>query len=127
MTVGRPGPNVLTIRPDGGFLAPPGSPQPGHEATQPAFHPSYLFQMLDTLYRDDTPMEIGDLVAYGSARVEVTEVTMGGRPSEVSFHFEVDLEDPVLRWLQWNEGVYLPFEPPAIGETVILPSVVIPW
>ena len=127
MTVGRPGPNVLTIRPDGGFLAPPGSPQPGHEATQPAFHPSYLFQMLDTLYRDDTPMEIGDLVAYGSARVEVTEVTMDGRPSEVSFHFEVDLEDPVLRWLQWNEGVYLPFEPPAIGKTVMLPSVVIPW
>jgi len=127
MTVGRPGPNVLTIRPEGGFMAPPGSPRPGYEVSQPAFHPSYLFQMLDTLYRDNTPMKIGDRVAYGSARVEVTEVTLDGRPAEVSFQFEVDLEDPDFRWIQWHEGVYVPFEPPAIGETVILPSVVIPW
>ena len=127
MTIGRPGPNVLTIRPDGGFIATPGSPRPGHETTQPAFHPSYFFQLLDTLYRDNTPMHVGDLIDYGGATLEVTESTSDGRPMEVNCHFEVDIDDPSLRWLQWQGGVYVPFEPPPIGETVILPAPVFPW
>ena len=108
-------------------MAPPGSPRPGSEATQPVFHPSYIFQMLDTLYRDNTSLRVGDRVAYGDATIEVTEVTGDGRPAEVAFRFEVDLEDPTLRWLQWHEGVYVPYVPPAVGETEILPSVVLPW
>ena len=66
-------------------------------------------------------------VAYGGTTVEVIDVTEDGRPAEVSFQFNVDLEDPSLMWLQWNDGVYVPFELPEVGETVILPSVTIPW
>ena len=126
-TISRPAPNVLAIRPDGGYLPSPGSPRPGHEASQPAFHPAYFFQMLDHLYRDATPMNIGERIAYGGATIEVTEVTEDGRPGEVWCHFDVDLEDPSLRWLQWKGGVYIPFDPPAVGETINLPSVVVPW
>jgi hypothetical protein len=126
-TISRPAPNVLAIYPSGGFLVPAGSPQPGHEGTQTAFHPAYFHQMLDHLYRDATPMQIGDLIAYGGASVEIADATEDGRPIEVRVHFDVDLEDTSLRWLQWKKGVYVPFVPPAVGETVTLPSVVVPW
>jgi hypothetical protein len=82
--------------------------------------------MLDHLYRDATPMSIGERIAYGGATIEVTEVTDDGRPIDVRVHFSVDLEDPSLRWLQWKHGVYVPFEPPAVGESVVLPEVTFP-
>ena len=127
MTISRPGPKTLTIRPDGGYIAPPGSPPTEDEATLADLHPGYFHQMLDRLYRDDTPFQVGERIAYGGATVEIIEITDDGRPGAVSFHFAVELDDPSLRWLQWREGVYIPFEPPAVGETVILPAVVFPW
>jgi hypothetical protein len=126
-TISRPGPNTLTIRPDGGFLASPGSPAPGHETTLGAFHPGYFHQMLDTLYRDDTPFRVGQRIELGDAIVEIVEVTNDRRPAEVSFHFDSELEDPSLRWLQWHQSIYIPFNPPPVGETVVLPAVVFPW
>jgi hypothetical protein len=126
-TISRPAPNSIAIRPDGGYLVPPGCPWPGHETTQPTFHPSYFFQMLDHLYRDTTPMRVGDRIAYGGVSVEIADASEDGRPIEVWVYFNVDLEDSSLRWLQWKNGVYVPFEPPAVGETITLPSVVVPW
>ena len=125
-TISRPASNVIAIRPDGGYLPDPGSPRPGHEASQPVFHPSYFFPMLDHLYRDATPFKAGDRIGYGGTTVEVVDVTEDGRPVEVWVHFDVDLEDSSLRWLQWKGGVYVPFEPPAVGERVILPKVYFP-
>ena len=125
-TISRPAPNVIAIRPDGGFLPAPGSPRPGHEASQPGFHPSYFFPMLDRLYRDATPFRVGEEIAYGGARIEIAEITDDGRPVEVQVHFSVDLEDTSLLWLQWKGGVYVPFEPPAVGETSVLPEVTFP-
>jgi len=125
-TISRPARDVLAIRPDGGYLPSPGSPRPGHEASQPAFHPAYFFPMLDHLYRDANPMRVGDRIGYGGAMVEIADVTEDGRPIEVRVHFNVDLEDSSLCWLQWKGGVYIPFEPPAVGETVVLPEVTFP-
>jgi hypothetical protein len=126
-TISRPARTVIAIRPDGGYLPSRGSPRPGREASQPIFHPSYFFPILDRLYRDATPMRIGDRIAYGGATIEIAEVSEDGRPKEVMAHFDVDLEDPSLLWLQWRNGVYEPFEPPTVGETVTLPSVIVPW
>ena len=83
--------------------------------------------MLDHLYRDTTPMRVGDRIAYGGVSVEIADASEDGRPIEVWVYFNVDLEDSSLRWLQWKNGVYVPFEPPAVGETITLPSVVVPW
>jgi hypothetical protein len=125
--ISRPTANSITIHPEGGFLVEPGSPRPGHEASQPAFHPAYFHQMLDHLYRDATPLRVGDRIAYGGATVEIIEATDAGRPIKISAHFDVDLDDASIRWLQWKNGVYEPFEPPAVGGTITLPSVVVPW
>jgi hypothetical protein len=127
ITVTRSEPNMLTVRPEGGFLAPPGSPQPGREASQPAFDPRYFQQSVEYLYRDATPMQVGDRIAYGGTIVEVLDITDDGRPLEVSFRFDVSLEHPTLVWLQWNDGVYAPFDPPQIGGSTVLPAVTIPW
>jgi hypothetical protein len=124
--ISRPARDVLAIRPDGGYLPSPGSPRPGHEASQPAFHPAYFFPMLDHLYRDATPFRVGDRIGYGGAMVEIADVTEDGRPIEVRVHFNVNLEDSSLRLLQWKGGVYVPFDPPAVGETVVLPEVTFP-
>ena len=126
-TVSRTGRNTLSIRPEGGFLAPPGSPPPRDEDALAPIHPGYFHQMLDTLYRDSTPFKVGDSVPYGGAIVEIAEVTNDRRPAEVAVVFEVDIEDESLRWLQWQRGVYVPFEPPQIGESAVLPAVVFPW
>jgi hypothetical protein len=125
-TISRPTTNSIAIRPDGGYLVEPGSPRTGYEASQPPFHPAYFFQMLDHLYRDAAPMRVGDRIPYGDATVEIADTTAEGRPLEIEVFFDVDLEDPSLRWLQWRRGVYVPFEPPPVGESVVLPEVVLP-
>jgi hypothetical protein len=125
--ISRPTATRITVHPEGGFLVERGSPRPGHEASQPAFHPAYFHQMLDHLYRDATPFRLGERIAYGGATIEIIEVTDAGRPITISAQFDVDLDDPTLRWLQWKNGVYEPFKLPAVGETVTLPSVIVPW
>jgi hypothetical protein len=127
ITIHRTGRKSMTIRPDGGYMPPPGSAPPGQEETLGVLHPGYFHQMLDGLYRDGTPMIVGDSIDYGGATLEVTEVTDHGRPAEVICRFDVALEDPSLRWLQWENGVYVPFELPAVGHEVTLPAVEFPW
>ena len=64
-------------------------------------------------------MTVGEKVHLTGMVVEITEVTEDGFPTEAVFQFSVPLEDPSLRWTQWNskEGL-VPFRPPGIGETV---------
>jgi hypothetical protein len=83
--------------------------------------------MLDHLYRDATPLRVGNQIAYGGATIEIIESSDAGRPIAIEVDFGRDLDDPVFLWLQWTNGVYGRFAVPAVGETVTLPSVVIPW
>ncbi|MEW5983290.1 MAG: hypothetical protein AB1806_13115 [Acidobacteriota bacterium] len=120
--VSRPSRNVLVIRPAGGFLAPPGVPRPGGEASHAATDTGYAHQMLDLLYRDATPFRVGDRVELSGLVVEVTAVTGDGRPAEAAFTFATDLDDPSLRWLRWDDGIYVPFTMPRVGESVGVPA-----
>jgi hypothetical protein len=122
----RPDERTLLIRPEGGFLAPPGSPPPGREAEPPLFDRRYLFPLFDRLYRDNSPMKVGQRIELTDVTVEITAVTDDGRPAEAAFHFAEELEDPSHRWMSWKDGVYVPFVPPAVGETVTLPAVTVP-
>jgi hypothetical protein len=55
----------------------------------------------------------------------VTALTADGRPAEARFRFDRPLDDPSLRWLRWEDGVYVRFEPPPVGEKVTLPPVAV--
>lgn len=118
--------HTLIVRPRGGFLAPVGGSDPDREMARLLFNPPCGFYTLDRLYRDDTPMTVGQRIELLGVAVEITAITDDGRPSEAAFHFVMDIENPLFRWLQWMDGVYVPFELPAVGDTVTLPAAALP-
>jgi hypothetical protein len=66
------------------------------------------------------PMHAGEVIALTGCRVEVDAVADGGGPSDVTFTFDRSLDDPSLRWLAWQDGGYVPFAVPPVGEAVEL-------
>ena len=115
----RTDPHTLIVRPELGFLPPPGTP------TANSRHPNidfvYAHQRLDRLFRGEQHrMRLGHRVEVTGVSIEVTALTDDGRPSEVAFRFSVPLEDPALRWVRSERNRYLPFTPPAVGDTVRL-------
>jgi hypothetical protein len=69
------------------------------------------------------PFEVGDRFDFTGFRVRITQLTDDGRPAAVEYRFSVPLEDPSLRWVVWAGDGYTSFQPPAMGEITILPSV----
>jgi len=83
----------------------------------------YYAFVLDALFRNKQhPFSVGDRVELTGMTVEITELTGDGRTAEAAFIFSVPLEDPSLRWLQYKDGAFVPFTPPAIGQRVVLPG-----
>lgn len=119
--------HTLLIRRERGFLAPLGNPNPSHEMSQVLFDQRSTFLTLDRLYRDHTPMTVGQRIKLLGVTVEITEVTHDGRPVEAAFHFAMRLKNRFFRWLHWEDAEYVPFVLPAVGETVTLPAVKIPY
>ena len=62
-------------------------------------------------------MHPGDKVELDTMVIEVLKV-FEGLPSAVSIRFLVPLEDASLSWFLWQNNGYVPFTPPAVGETV---------
>jgi hypothetical protein len=108
---------TLLVRVRGGLLPRqgqwPDNPRP------PLFSPVYGLRMFDRLVRGDRkPFEPGQVIALETATIEITELAEDGRVAEVRFRFPVPLEAPALRWLRATGDGFVPFEPPAVGETV---------
>jgi hypothetical protein len=101
VTVYRADEKTIVVRPEWGYLA---------------FPMDQLFRRLDNL------LTLGQKVWLTGMTVEVTELTGDGRPAEAKFIFSVPLEDKSLRWLQFKDGEFVPFVPPAIGKSVELIS-----
>jgi len=100
VVVTRPDSRTLVIRPKDGYLK--------HPLDQLARGPAY-------------PMELHQVVTLIGMTAEVNSLTEDGRPESVTFRFDVSLEDPCLRWLNWTGHDYEGFTVPAIGESVSLP------
>jgi hypothetical protein len=116
---------TLLVRLDGGFYAPEGSPRGRAEMAQILFDQRRSIDTLDRLYRDSTPMTVGHRIQLMCATVEITALTEDDRPAEATFHFLTALESPLFNWLQWRDGRYVPFEVPAVGETLTLPPAIV--
>lgn len=92
----RPDSMTLVLRPEHGFFG----------------------TAMDELVRARSiPFVRGARIALTGLVIEVTELTDDDRPAEVTYRFNVPLEDPSLRWITWHEGVYVPFVPPAVGSS----------
>ena len=102
LTLTRTDERTLVIRPRGGYLASP----------------------FDDVFRGPShPMSAGQRVALSTVVVEITRLTPDHRPEEAAFRFHVPLEDRSLLWMKWGGTVYVPFDLPAVGDTVRLPGV----
>jgi hypothetical protein len=125
--VSRPDEHTLVVRPEDGFLAPVGGSTLTREMGHILFNQRNAFLTLDRLFSDGRSMKIGQQVKVTPVTVEVTAVTDDGRPAEATYHFAMSLENPLLLWLKWQNGEYMPFELPKPGETVALPAVTVPF
>jgi hypothetical protein len=70
----------------------------------------------------DVPFSLGHTVDLTGMRVEVLEITPDGRPAAARFTFDVPIEDPSLRWIQWNGMRVEPVELPPIGASTTIPA-----
>ncbi len=100
VTVKRIDERTLEITPDAGYIG-----------------------ILDALFRNEYhPLHLGEHVHIARMRATVLALTDDGRPQTVAFQFERPLEDASLRWLCFQEGKYIDWTPPRVGEQVILMS-----
>lgn len=79
----------------------------------------FLTRPWTQVFRDpaENPFHVGDIVRLTGFEAEVTEVTPDNRPREVRFRFAEPLETPSYRWVIFEKRAYVPFTPPAIGQT----------
>jgi hypothetical protein len=92
------------------------------------FKPNFanFYYHFNSLFRPkDLPFKAGEIVALSDMMTEVISVDANGQPTTVRFDFRVSLDDPSLRWLQWNWkksgfGYYSIFEVPVVGKKVNL-------
>ncbi len=103
ISVSRPDATTLRVRPEKGFLDN---------------------EWLRMVRGASRPFRPGDEVALSDLHVRVRDVTADGRPAEADFTFGVPLEDPSLLWTRLRAGgALVPWSPPAVGESQVLPAV----
>jgi hypothetical protein len=104
LSVSRPDTATLRVRPEKGFLDN---------------------EWLRMVRGASRPFRAGDEVELPDVHVRVRDVTSDGRPAEADFTFGVPLEDPSLLWTRLQAGgTLVPWSPPGVGETQVLPAVV---
>jgi hypothetical protein len=117
LLIRRTGPNTLVIKAEGGdfFSCEQHSP----------LHFAYMHRNFNKLFRGDNfAYKLNDKVTLPRLTIEVTAVDDKDMPTEVSFTFAASLDDPALRWYQfdWYSRSYSPFVVPAIGEGTKIPG-----
>ena len=83
-------------------------------------HFAHLFKMLSFFRAEYFPFKASDKTQLSGLTAEVINIDENSQPDEVSFSFDVPLDDPSLYWLwfDWKKGRYSSFEVPQIGQSV---------
>jgi hypothetical protein len=101
LTITRVDESSLALSPEGGFLA---------TASQVMFR------------RVDRRFALNEEIKLNGTTYKVVSLTEDGRPQQLLVHFDRPLESPDFAWRVWGKHEYLPFTPPAIGKSVLLPK-----
>ncbi|HSF19440.1 MAG TPA: hypothetical protein VLK65_28210 [Vicinamibacteria bacterium] len=84
----------------------------------------WLGSPFDLVYRARTrPFPDDYQVQLSGVRIQVMAQTLDGRPKNVRFTFEREIEDDSLKWVLYQDGRYVPFEPPAVGQRTLIEAV----
>lgn len=73
--------------------------------------------------RADRTFQAGQMLQLEGVEYIVSALTADGRPAELLVRFQEPLESASLRWLQWGKHDYVPFTPPPVGKSIVLPQV----
>jgi hypothetical protein len=88
---------------------------------QPAH--GYLWTSPEQHYRGDVrAFSVGTEVRLRAFTARIAELTADGRPSAVDFILTEPMRSPSLALKQFSGGELVAFEPPAIGEQIMLPA-----
>ncbi len=120
--------NTLVIKPQQGYLQPPGILTPGDPEKHPFMHQAYLFKLLTHGYRTPNfPFKLGEEVVLDGVRIKILSLTDDGRPANVEFHFDYPLRDDKYKIVMWDwnknndkKSHYIPFKLPEIGKTITI-------
>ena len=75
----------------------------------------------DRVFRDiSLPFEPGFTCTLKGLTAVVIRTTADGRPTEIRYSFDKQLDDPQLHWLTWSNHGFVPFKPPAAGQRILL-------
>ncbi len=84
----------------------------------------WLASPFDIVYRDSARAVPEDYqVQLSGVRIQVATLTQDGRPKKVNFTFDDVLEDESMRWVRYQDGQFVPFEVPAVGQTTVIEAV----
>jgi len=92
---------TLRVSPEGGFLAG---------------------EMQRLMRSSSQPFHVNDVVELSDMRATVVAITDGGLPRTVEFRFATPLESVGRRWMRGEGMGLVPWTPPAVGETVVVPA-----
>ncbi|HEY8075089.1 MAG TPA: hypothetical protein VIF62_13290 [Labilithrix sp.] len=74
--------------------------------------------------RPGVAMPAGTRIELTGVSIEVTHAMADGVPDEMTFRYDVPLDDPSLAWRVWRGVDLLPFTPPPAGETTTIPGAI---
>lgn len=73
------------------------------------------------------PLSPGQIISLSGLTVTILETGPGDSPTRIRYRFDRPLDDGGLRWVRWQDGIYVPFSLPAPGATVHLEPAVGPF
>lgn len=78
----------------------------------------YFYHYLSDVRGPGYPLQVGQRVTLPGMTARVQRVDSRGFPVEVTFDFDVPLEDASLHWLwwDWDNDLYKPFDIPPVGQ-----------
>lgn len=100
-SVSRPDAVTLRVSPQGGFFAG---------------------EMQRLMRSPSQPFHVNDVVELSDMRATVVALTDDGRPRTVEFRFATPLESVGRRWMRGEGMGLVPWTPPPVGETVVVPA-----
>ena len=112
---------TVLIKPESGFLLPNQIDLQNDIKPFPLAHIAYAYRYGDAFFRKNgLQIPLGGKVDLPGMQVEVNSLTLDGRPWGARMVFDRSLEDPSLKWLQWDWVLetYVPFHVPEVGQTV---------
>ena len=69
---------------------------------------------------DSKGLEVGAEIVLTDMRVQVEAVNDDGWPTQVRFTFDAALEAEKWVWLRWDYGRWVPYRPPAVGQSDLI-------